>query len=125
MLQQLQDTADFMVRQKLEALFMVARLGLVYLGTYFQRLGFKIIDRVSFPLHGGIPRAWGYTEIFYPRLEKRWKMGVGRAGLRYKWRSQSLLSPKVKASWSPAPKEPEAGTGARACSGKGQNQGDE
>lgn len=104
---------------------MGARLGLVYLGTYFQRLRFKIVSQVSFPLHGGIPRAWGYTEIFYPRLEKRWKIGVGRAGPRSTWRSQSLMSPKVKASWSPAPKEPEAGTEARACSGKDQSQGDE
>lgn len=68
----------------------------------------------------------GATHRFlYLRLEKGWRVGVGKAGLKSKWRSQHLMSPRGKASRSPAPKGPEAGTEARMCSGKGQSQRNE
>jgi len=75
-----------------------ARLELVYLGTYFWRLRFKVVvENLSacerwatkchcqspFPdsvlsLFVGIPWACGYTEILYPRLERTPKVAEGR-----------------------------------------------
>lgn len=48
--------------------------------------------------------------FFYPKLENGWRVGVGRAEVRSRWRSQNLIEPKKESQWVTSTKGAEAST---------------